>query len=686
MSEKENTRTLDSYMTEFRNVLSNPESISVDDLGLVMQNVYEAMPLANNHGDPAIAEELASIIAKLNTLMVDKKKKAEEKKESVAPHFTQMNAVEVNNAPITPIVDSSKEPAHVEESEVKSYVSNVEVTREELVNEHSLVGNIPAERVIPPPVREDTPSQMIPPPPVDMFSHMQKPLVEEKKEEPKQDFSAPQQSNLKNGIIDSSAPVPYEDIEKKPDIAIETPETQENIIVSKDDDEDKPSDTVNVSEEYTEPKLTPFEGDDDLDKIVLEEQEESKDEIVTSKKELEGDEAERIKKLDEEYNQIPDGMEMQNVKTVSRSKISDTLKALSKLNTKNLNLSNLEMFDFDYNDEHIRQDYIRTRNDMIGAPKISRVALLMSGHYEEISAYGNYDLVSIQRNIYNPSMSFYDKERLLIDSIYKHVQYVSYKDSKPAFDEWAKNIMYPDIQALYYAVYDANSVGDNSYTFDCPYCGNEMSIVRKNSELSVAVPKELTKDRLDDFITTKEVFSLDSTDIAKWAKTTKIRKRLKNTNIIVEYGVPTLYEYLQTISTLNRIALRGDLGPDFDISIIDGTNVTEDNEDDFMRIMIYLYIKDIGIPVRIENSNKFRYIKLSSKADIIEHVNKVDFDDYRELYKGKDITDLMVRTATRYYLRNCKCDNCKKDIKYISINPKQIFFFKIGEERSRLMS
>lgn len=674
MSEKENTRTLDSYMAEFRNVLANPESISVDDLGLVMQNVYEAMPLANNHGDPAVAEELANIIAKLNTLMSEKKKIAEEnKKVDVVPHFTQMQQAEPSTTPITPVVDSSKEPAHIGEAEVKSYVSNAEVTREELANEHSHIGNIPAERVIPPPVREE--DNVTPVVPVGQM----KPAPQLSEHPVKE-----QKMSITPSPVQDQSPVKEE--EKKPDITIETPETQENIIVSKDDDEDKPSDTVNVSEEYTEPKLTPFEGDDDLDKIVLEDQEESKDEIVTSKKELESDEAERIKKLDEEYNQVPEGMGIQNVKTISRSKISDTLKALSKLNTKNLNLSNLEMFDFDYNDDHIRQDYIKTRNDMIGAPKISRVALLMSGHYEEISAYGNYDLVSIQRNIYNPSMNFYDKERLLIDSIYKHVQYVSYKDSKPSFDEWAKNIMYPDIQSLYYAVYDANSVGDNSYTFDCPYCGNEMSVVRKNSELSVAVPKDLTKERLDEFITTKEVFSLDSTDIAKWAKTTKIRKRLKNTNIIVEYGVPTLYEYLQTIATLNRIALRGDLGPDFDISIIDGTNVTEDNEDDFMRIMIYLYIKDIGIPVRIENSNKFRYIKLSSKADIIEHVNKVDFDDYRELYKGKDITDLMVRTATRYYLRDCKCDNCKKDIKYISINPKQIFFFKIGEERSRLMS
>ena len=39
---------------------------------------------------------------------------------------------------------------------------------------------------------------------------------------------------------------------------------------------------------------------------------------------------------------------------------------------------------------------------------------------------------------------------------------------------------------------------------------------------------------------------------------------------------------------------------------------------------------------------------------------------------------------TRYFIENVTCENekCKRNIKYIAIDPKQIFFFKIGEVRS----
>ena len=376
---------------------------------------------------------------------------------------------------------------------------------------------------------------------------------------------------------------------------------------------------------------------------------------------------------------------MLNVKSISRKKVSDTLKALAKIKTDNLDISKINMFDYQESDEVIRREYLKTRNDMIATPKVARIALLMSGHYEEMSSYSNYDLVSIERNISNPDVSFVDREMIMINSIYQHVKYVSYATEKPSFEDWCKNILYPDMASLYFGVYDANSVGDNNYTFGCPYCGESITISRPNRDLTVAVPKELTQDKLDKFITTKDVMKLDSTEVSKWAKNTKVVKQLKNSKIIVEYAVPTLYDYLVVLNTAQRISRR-DLGDSLDLSAIDIFN-SEGKEEDTTRILGYMYVKSIGIPAQVEGTNKFRYIRLTNKADIIEHINGLDMDDYSEIFTGQKVQDLFIKTATRYYLEDVTCTNpdCKKKIKYVSLDPKQIFFFKIGEERNRLM-
>jgi hypothetical protein len=139
------------------------------------------------------------------------------------------------------------------------------------------------------------------------------------------------------------------------------------------------------------------------------------------------------------------------------------------------------------------------------------------------------------------------------------------------------------------------------------------------------------------------------------------------------------------LNTAQRISRR-DLGDTLDLSSIDLFN-SDGNEGDATRILGYLYVKSIGIPAQVEGTNKFRYIRLTSKADIIEHINGLDMDDYSELFTGTHVQDLFIKTSTKYYVENVECQNpdCKKTIKYVSLDPKQIFFFKIGDERDRLM-
>ena len=635
MTEENNLETL---VKELKNVIENSESLTYDEAMKEISVAYRAAGIAATESKADVAEEIKGYLKKLNEI-------AESKKKQKVKTTTLKDMKKENNIPEVKSAESVMDvPPTVE---VGSYTEKEPESKKE-------------EKVIPPPKTEETEIEVKPAP--------------KKAEEP---------------VINIPKEVP---ISSKPKIEVEEPEKiSENIIVQPTDHEaeekeekaeEQKTDIFEEIEDIFTPK--PFDGDDD-DLFIDDNSPKQKLEAQT-KEEVE---AARLAKVEEEYSTLPEDVNIMNVKTISRKKVSQTLKDLANLDTSGLDVQKLEMFDFDVNDQSIRRDYLKTRNDMISAPKISRVALLMSGHYQEISAYGNFDLISVERNLYSQQLSYPDKERLLLESIYAHVNYVSYSKEKPDFDTWLKNIYYPDYKSLFFGVYDANSVGANHYLFDCPYCGEEVSINRKNAELTVGVPKELSKDELEAFITNKDIMSIDSSKLANWAKTTTVRKMLPNSNIIVDFAVPTMYEYLTTLFTLEKINAR-DLGGKLDLSLLDGFTATNDEEqeqqiEDFNRILACIYIKQIGIPTKVDGANTYRFIRITSKADIIEHVNGLDEDDYSELLKGKEVRDLITKVATRYYLQDCKCTSCSRNIKYVSIDPKQIFFFKIGEERSSLI-
>ena len=338
------------------------------------------------------------------------------------------------------------------------------------------------------------------------------------------------------------------------------------------------------------------------------------------------------------------------------------------------------MFDYDGSDEQFRKEYILSRNNMMAAPRVSRVALLMSGHYEEISAYGSFDFGTISRRLTDDSLDFVDREVFLYNSIYSHIMYCSYAKSVPDFDTWCKNIYYPDANSLFFGVYDANSVGVNNYLAECPMCGKQMIIPRENKDLAVAVSNVFKKDDLATFITYKDIMKRDNSPMYKWARDTTIRKQLRNTKYIIDYGVPTLYDYLTTIATMRRIAANKEI--DIDLSSVESFSDPETA----LRIYHYMYIKRIGVPSIVQGTNKIKFIGLTSKADIIEFLNNLDINDWSQLINDNEISEFITKSACDYYIADAKCNDekCGHVIKHLLFNPKKAVFFKIGEVRANL--
>ena len=700
------------YMKELEAVIQDPSILTAEQIDSEINTVYKVIGMTStadtSHMTPNEKKELEDIALKvkdiLKTLSDTKKAINLTTREKATPKKKQ----------------SPFKPTDVSEAKAENVVDTKEVTKEELLNE---------QKVIPAPIVEDT--REIPAPIKDEITitpeeerredansvgkeyPMSAPAPEEKIPEPvvEKEIPAPQaqmfpenskvETPVKPATPKPVTPTPVE--EKKEDISILSDEEESEIIVVDDEKlkkerEQAQEEYVKASKEYeeiVEELSKPFDGDDDID-IVDYQVKESEDEALEKKESLQIETEEERKareaEIDETFQNLPEEFHLMNIKKVNRTKISDTLKEISKLNTDSIDIKNTNFVEYDVNDKQMVKEYVRSHNDQVASPKVSRIALLMSGHYEEITAFGNMDMFAIARAVNNSDISFAQRENEILHQIYDHVKYVSYSKTKPDFSTWAKNIMYPDLQSLYYAVYDANSTGQNTYNFRCPYCNEVISVTRKNSELSVAVPKELTETELEGFITTKEVRDVNFTKLSKWAHSVIIKKKLPITNNIINYAIPTVQDYLTTISIAEQI----NASRDFDTSAIarvdELSNLGTSEEDivlrdNITRMLAYLYVKEMGILTRVEGTKSFRYIGTRSKADIISYINEYSIDDYNSLFEGQDVTDIMSKTAARYYLQNVPCNNekCGKNIKFVGIDPKDIFFFKIGEARDSMI-
>ena len=460
-----------------------------------------------------------------------------------------------------------------------------------------------------------------------------------------------------------------DDVVENDAIEIESEDTAKVIIA-----EDKPSENETEIDEDDYLSDGPIVNDD----VDMELSKEELDNVEIFDKDSEEKTDDNV---DDGSNAIDDDKTYyETSKVISRKRENPMFKTLAKLDNTKYDLAKVSVFDYDGSDEQFRKEYILSRNNMMAAPRVSRVALLMSGHYEEISAYGSFDFGTISRRLTDDSLDFVDREVFLYNSIYSHIMYCSYAKSVPDFDTWCKNIYYPDANSLFFGVYDANSVGVNNYLAECPMCGKQMIIPRENKDLAVAVSNVFKKDDLATFITYKDIMKRDNSPMYKWARDTTIRKQLRNTKYIIDYGVPTLFDYLTTIATMRRIAANKEI--DIDLSSVESFSDPETA----LRIYHYMYIKRIGVPSIVQGTNKIKFIGLTSKADIIEFLNNLDINDWSQLINDNEISEFITKSACDYYIADAKCNDekCGHVIKHLLFNPKKAVFFKIGEVRANL--
>jgi hypothetical protein len=470
-----------------------------------------------------------------------------------------------------------------------------------------------------------------------------------------------------------------EEKETDDSLAIEQPKEDDEVNLKVVVEPEKPEiPPIATIEPYVKDNVPMLTNED----IIADSQEENIDDIELIVNE------EKIDDENESIEELPEELTEYGVKSISRNKTYSFKAKLQKKTIDEKIVSGIKLFPYDENDENLRKAYFESHNNMISAPHVSRVNLIMSGYFVEISSYGNWDTLSLERIMKDKATDFVEKEKAILNSIYDHIVYFSYTQTKPEFEDWLTTVKYPDYEILFYGLFDANYEGINYFRLTCPYCGNNNIIVAKeNKDLVVAIDRNYTQNELIEQITTKEMNKLDTKSILpKWANKTKVRVMTQNTKILFEYQVPTLFDYLQMLTTARRISSK-------DNKPLDLSKILESDSDEYPRLLLYLYIKTIGLPSPVygnpekpKEATSYRYIGSDNKADVIETINAIDIEDYSLLLSGEPIRELLTKRSVYYFVKDSKCTNesCGKNIRYVNLDPRAIFFSRITEATRNL--
>jgi hypothetical protein len=451
-------------------------------------------------------------------------------------------------------------------------------------------------------------------------------------------------------------PVPVRvEVDNKTDVSIAQIESEEeDIEVEEADTPEVDEDSILHDEEKTE--------SDDALKVEIE-------------KETDEDQ-EKAKYIIEEYKKT----NLQNVRNTSRQGTDKVLKLMQRLN---VDLPNLELLDIEaIQDQNFQKTYINSANSMLATPRVTRSIHPFSGFYSEIGAYNEFDLVSINRDISNET-DYVRQQTLIYTSIFDHIRYTSFK-AKPTFDEWATALLLPDLNSLFFALYDANYPGINPYEATCNRCGADLNLKVHNDDLACHINKGFTDDYVKELLYVKDRKKLTNIFSEKYDNKVD-RHKLPVTGIVVEFELPTLSTYLKTIDAISSLISSNNI---YNINVAD---IDDPRSPAYNLLRILLYVKRIALPVPKypdekappeEQVVKVKYIAMKDRVQTIGILMQLNRQDYRELFRVKEVKELAGLRGIDYYIKDVQCENpdCKATLFPLYIDPKRVFFSRLGEE------
>lgn len=302
------------------------------------------------------------------------------------------------------------------------------------------------------------------------------------------------------------------------------------------------------------------------------------------------------------------------------------------------------------------------------------------------------------------SEAYYKLRKTELESIYKHIDSIYLVNKglieKPEMNELFKMIKYPDLQQLYFAVYHGtNANRRKKYRITCHNpikdesgaevaCGYANTLELYDEELVFGILNENLSEK-DFYLLISDSYPKDRTlNITKQAKKEIHRLTSTKTNIIQH--VPSIWDYLETMTLMLEMIKDPDVDIDIDLTNID-IEIPDDEWDyqyyDKVKLLkTYLYTKQIDFLWLLNPStDEVRYktvsVEKNQRREIFDILLDLPFDDMLSLTRGKEIKEMMALKALDYYVPEFTCKGCGKKINPVSFDIRTNFFIQLSEMR-----
>lgn len=347
-------------------------------------------------------------------------------------------------------------------------------------------------------------------------------------------------------------------------------------------------------------------------------------------------------------------------------------------------------------DEELEQLFLNTYiNNSNGAisPRITRIPLLLSGYYAEITNYTYGDLAGIIRISRNPDLRFLRRFQEELISIYNHISWTSL--TKPgerlSFDDWCAKTLFPDLDQFYYGGFDATFPGESKYNIVCGRCHQPFDIVRTNRQLCYALQNS-GDDSLFNDLTIKNILlgktqpsSMKNISVYKKAHELYEGKVITPNNIKVSYGVPSIFDVLEYLTVFEEI-----LSSSFE----DFGDLMDESSPNHNILKMYTYIKKLTVPVVIGKNKEGKDIidfycvdttipddnkRIENRKQIITILNRLPKDSFSQLFKGKEVAEKVKLKGIQHMIHNIKCPTCGVNITRVKIDMQTNFFTEAAQ-------
>lgn len=306
------------------------------------------------------------------------------------------------------------------------------------------------------------------------------------------------------------------------------------------------------------------------------------------------------------------------------------------------------------------------------------------------------------------SESYYKLREYELDSIYEHIDqiHIAGKDQpepKPDKETFFKMVKYPDLNTLYFAVFHStNKNKRKKYTITChkevvntetgetEICDGETDVSLYDEELVFTIENPyITKEEF--YLMIRDKFPKDR-KLGTMELSMKEIHRLSDTKVNFVQHLPSIWDYLETLSLMNRMMVENNNSSlfSYDISLIDAEipedEWTKEKWDKAKLLKSYLYMKRIDFPyLEDEKKGDVSYRTISTEKNqrelIFDFLNSLDLDDTYYLTQGEGIMKMMTVKILNYYIPGLKCSKCGSDIEPIPFNIRMNFFIQVSEAR-----